>query len=539
MSFDIPVLLWAAPVVGLVVALLASWARAARVGRARRWSETFGKRAAALGRFSPAALGLVAVAATAALAGPRWGSRVVETQSKGLNLVVAVDISRSMLAEDVGPSRLERAKRQARRLVHDLAGDRIGLMVFAGQSFVLSPLTVDAGALRLLIDALDPEMMSAGGTEFAPVLRRGRELLFAGDPVADRVLVVFTDGEAHDSLSAIVSAAERLHRDGVRLVLVAEGGREPAPIPVRDPQGVLIGYQRDPSEQIVSTWRRDDILTAVADGAHGVLVAAPLNDQAGAVRDLVAAYKRSPQATSTAAQDISRAWIPVLVAVVLLLLHTVSRRSMALTSILLLVSVGSAAEAQGPRNRADEAWQQGEFRRAAGYYLEQVQAGAGGDTTLFNLGTAGLVIGDTAVARQALEQAARSVEPELRFRALYNLGLLHLRLAQRDSAHATPHLEAARRRYREALLLKPGDRAAKWNLELAIRRMPEGGGASAPPPEAGGAGESSREEPPPRGLSLAQADQILNSMAEEERRTRMQQIQQRRRARETRGRKEW
>ncbi len=539
MSFDQPLLIWLAPAIGALGAALAWWGRAVRVGRARRWSAAFATRAARMGRLSPLVLGLVAVAAAGALAGPRWGSRVVTAETKGLNLVIAVDISRSMLAEDVAPSRLERAKRQARRLVHDLGGDRVGLIAFAGQSFVLSPLTVDGGALHLLIDALDPDLTSAGGTEFNAMLSQGRELLFAGDPVADRVLVVFTDGEAHDSLAAIVSAAERLRRERVRLVVVSEGGVEPVPIPVRDVDGTLIGYQRDPMGEVVATGRRDDILTAVADAAQGVLVAAQLGDQAGAVRELVAAYKRSPQATSTAAEDISRAWIPLLAGTVLLLLHTFTRRSLALVSLLLLLWPGRDAQAQGTANEGDRAWARGAFREAAEQYMAQVQDGEGGDTAWFNLGTAALTLDDTTLAQHALERAVTSMEPELRFRALYNLGLLRLRQAERDSGRAAQHLAAAAGHYREALLLEPGHDAAKWNLELTIRRMPAQDAAGPPPSGGGEGGEPPPSEPPPEGLSPAQAQQILNSMAEEERRTRARQLQRQARERETRGRKEW
>jgi len=475
--------------------------------------------------------------AVVALAGPRWGSRVVTAESKSLNVVIAVDISRSMLAEDPAPSRLERSKYQVRRLIQDLSGDRIGLIAFAGQSFILSPLTVDANALNLLVDALDPDLTSAGGTELAAVLGQGRELLFAGDPVADRVLVVFTDGEAHDSLPGILSVGERLRRDGVRLVFVTEGGIEPARIPIRDVDGVLIGYQRDPSGEEVQTARRDDVVSDVADEAHGVVVGADVGDQAGAVRDLVAGYKRSPQATSTAAQDISRAWIPLVVALLLLLAHTFTRRTMALAGLLLGVWFGGDIEAQGPRNQADEAWGAGEFRDAAEYYLEQVRAGEGGDTAWFNLGTASLAAGDTSIARRALERAAGSLDPGIRFGAAYNLGLLSIRLALRDSARAVQYLETARQRYREALLLQPNDRDAKWNLELVLRLLP-------PPPEAGGSqqgpsDEDPEEQEPPPGITRSQAEQILNSMSEEERRTLLERNLRRRQGRETRGRKEW
>ncbi len=538
MAFDAPFLLWVAPGVGVVLAGLALWARAARVARAAKWSAELGAQAAALGRLTPLVVGVAALLATIAVANPRWGSRTVVTETKGLNLVIAVDISRSMLAEDVRPSRLERARRLAARLVHDLPGDRIGLIAFAGQSFILSPLTVDASALQLLIDALDPNLTSAGGSELSGALRIGRELLFVGDKIADRVLVVVTDGEAHDSVASIVTEAQRLRREGVRLLLVAEGSREPARIPVRDTSGALVGYQRDPGGEIVETRRRDDVLAATADAAQGLVVAAELEDQAGAVREMVAAFKRMPQATSTAEQDISRAWVPLLVAVALLLGQTVTRRSMALAGAALALVGGGPLQAQAPRRLAEEAWGRGEFRVAAERYLAELRSGAGGDTSWFNFGTAALAIGDTGAARQALQRAAASLDPDLRFRALYNLGLLHLRRGRADSANAAGHFDAARGRFREALLLFPNDMAAKWNLELAIRHSPPASGGGAP--QGGGAGGGGGAPPPPSGgLSLAQAEQLLNSMSEEERRTRLEQVRRRHETRDSRGRRDW
>ena len=539
MSFDAPLVLWAAPLVGAVIAGLAMWARRARVTHARRWSSSLGQHAAATGRLGAIGLGVAATVAMVALAGPRWGSRVVTAETKGLNVVIAVDISRSMLATDQLPSRLDRAKRQAARLVQDLPGDRVGLLAFAGQSFILSPLTIDASALNMLIDALDPDLTSAGGTELGRALSQGRQLLFAGDPVADRVLVLFSDGEAHDSVPDVREAAARLRRDGIRLILVAAGGLEPARIPVRDVDGTVIGYQRDPSGETVYTTRRDDLLAAVADEAHGVIVGAELSDQAGAVLDLVAGYKRSPQATSTAAQDIARAWIPLLAAVLVLLGHTLTRRSMALASLALLVGTAAPLAAQGPRNRADEAWRAEELREAAEHYLAQVRMGEGGDTSWFNLGTAALAIRDTSTARHALERAAESLDPDVRFRARYNLGLLSLRLAAEDSSRAVQHLEAARTQYREALLLRPGDHAAKWNLELATRQRPPDQSSSGSGAGQGGSGREQEPQPPQSRLDRSQAEQILNSMSEEERRTLLARNQRRRQSRETRGRKDW
>lgn len=525
MVFDTPSLLAVAPLLALLAVVLSLWARRARIQRAQRWSPELGLQARQVGRWGPLALSLAAFLATVALAGPRWGYRVVIAETKALDLVIAIDVSRSMLAEDVVPSRLGRAQREASRLVHDLTGDRIGLIGFSGQSYILAPLTVDGPALQLRIDALHPDMMSAGGTELAHALSQGRDLLMGGSAVADRVLVIFTDGEAHDSLSDALEAAERLWRDGIRLILVGEGGTRPVNIPLRDAEGDLIEFQRTPEGNLVETVRRDDILTAIQDAAHGAQVAAALADQAGAVRDLVAGYKRSPQATTSASDRPPRGWIPLLGAVTLLLLHGFTRRTAALAGLAWGLGGAPSLAAQvarvGAGNAGDSAWVRGDLRRAAEQYLRQMQAGEGGDTSWYNAGTAALAIGDTALASRALGRAVRSLDPEVRFRALYNLGLLALRVAAADSPAWERHLDEARRRYREALLLRPGNPAARWNLELAIRQRRGGESeADAPPAGSGGAPPTSPRLPPRGGLTQAQAQQILNSIAEEERETR-------------------
>jgi len=519
MRFDAPWFLVAAPVVGILVGVLAWWARRARLVRAQRWSPELHRSARRANRMTWMVAGGAAAVATAALAGPRYGRRVVETTVPALDLVIAVDLSRSMLAEDVPPSRLGRAQIQIRRLLHDVTGDRVGLIAFAGRSFILAPLTADASALHLIVDALHPDQLSAGGSSLASALRQGRELLLASDRVADRVLVVITDGEAHDSLAGAVTEAERLRTDGIRLVLVAEGGPTPVPIPLRGPTGALIAHHQDENGADVQTWRRDDILTAVADAAEGVLVAAALEDQAGAVRDLLVGFKRAPVRTTTTRHELPRAWIPVLVGVALLLLHALTRRTAALAALLLGVVAGGRLDAQPPRNAGDDAWRGGRFAEAAVAYLAQARRGVGGDTAWLNAGTALLAVGREEEARDVLGRAARSLDPDVRFRAVFNLGFLALQLAERDSANREDHLAEARLRYREALLLRPGDQGAKWNLELAATPpSPPGGGQApqGPSSPSGGGGDA----PPLPSLTRAQAEQLLESISAEERQTR-------------------
>ncbi|HEX9582519.1 MAG TPA: VWA domain-containing protein [Gemmatimonadales bacterium] len=538
-AFDLPWMLGVAPVVGLAVLALALAARSVRIGRARRWSAALAEQARGRGRTTPLVLGVAAFAAAVALAGPRWGRRVVTAESKALDLVIAVDVSRSMLAEDVAPSRLGRVQREAARVIHDQRGDRIGLIAFAGQSFIYSPLTIDAPALQLLVDALHPDMLSVGGTELTAALRQGRDLLLGGSNVADRVLVLFTDGETHDSLGAVLEAAGQLRREGVRLIVVGEGGADPVNIPLRAPDGSFVEFQALPQGGLVETWRRDDALTAIADAGQGALVPAGLTDQAGAIRDLVANYKRAPQATATTVDRPARAWVPLLAATVLLLSYMFARPASVVVALALVAGAPHAGHAQAaPRGPADSAWMRGDFRAAAARWTADVRAGHGGDTAWLNAGTAGFALGDTALARGGLGRAARSIHPEVRFRALYNLGLLSLRLALADSANREAHLEAARTHYREALLLRPRDSAAKWNLELAVRMQSGGDGAAPPPPSGGGGGDPGEPPAEPSGLTRSQAEAILGSIAEEERETRRAGVR-RNIGRDPTGRRNW
>jgi len=544
-TFDAPVVFALAPLVAAAVWAAAVWARRARIRRAAAWSESTARIARSASRLGAPAVGLAAGLAAVALSGPRWGEERIVTETRGLNLVIAVDISRSMLAEDVKPSRLGRALREARRLVQDLDGDRLGLAAFAGTSYILSPLSVDGSALTLYLDALDPDIASEGGTSLATAIAQGIDLLHASPEIADRVLVVLTDGEAHDSLARSIEEARRLAGLGIHLILVAEGGREPARIPVRDERGTLVAWQQDLEGNSIQTRRHDEVLGAIADAAQGTIVAAELPDQAGAVRDLVASYKRARATESRTQRGRSRAWIPLLLAGLVLATQTFTRKTAALVGVLLCVGLPTGLAAQGtaqrPRSEAEKLWDKGDVRGAAAAYLTDLKANEDDDTAWYNTGTAALAAGDPALARASLARAAASLDPDLRFRALYNLGLLALLQARADSGSREAHLADAERAYREALLLKPFHVRAKWNLEL-VNRMRGSGGANRPnpppPPQpgAGGGGGAAGQPPPPLqpnsggGLSESQADQVLRSIGQEELRTRRDRTGRTRRA---------
>jgi Ca-activated chloride channel family protein len=526
MTFDSPLLLALAPVLAFALGTMALLARRRRISRASAWSADLARQARSHGRWSPLVLALATLAAAVALAGPRGGRTTVKAQAQALSVVIAVDISRSMLAEDTRPSRLQRAAREARRLVQDLRQDRVGLTAFAWRSYILSPLTSDGGAVTLFLDALSPELASQGGTGMAAAIAQGADLLNASREAGDRVLVLFTDGEAHDSLPQVLAAARALKEEQIRLVLVAEGGTRPVPIPVRDSSGTVLEYQKDEDGVTIETRRRDDVLQQVADAAEGALVPNELPDQAGAIRDLLSAFQRAPTSSSSTQDLLPLVWIPALIAAVLLGLHTVTRRTAALVGLALMCGV-TGAEAQRPAP-GTQAYEAGRMRDAAVQLTRRLTA-TSNDTAYYNAGTALLGAGEFENARKSFDRAAKSLDPDLRYRALYNAGVAALKQAAVDSSRRDTLKSTAATYLRDALSLAPSSERAKWNLELAQRRNPPpppsgGGNQHQPPPPQGGQqppnpGQNRPNQAPP-DLSQAQADQILNSVEREERDTR-------------------
>ncbi len=530
MNFDTPLLAPIAPIVGLVLGLVAWLARRRRVRAADRWSPALG-RAARLGRLAPVVLTLVAASVALGAAGPRWGRTDLETETRALSVVFAIDVSRSMLAEDATPNRLARAIRETRRLLQDARGDRMALIVFAGRSYILTPLTLDDSAVELQLDALDPDIASEGGTDLAPVLRQGRELLEAVSEGGARAMVIFTDGEGHDSTAAAREAARALKDAGVTVIVVGEGGAAPVRIPIRDDAGALVEYKRDGAGQDVYT-RRDDLrLRMVADAAQGILVPADFPDQAGAVWKTLAALDRDPARGRRTEDLVPRAWIFALIAFGLLLGQAVVRRRAALVAIAGLVLLPGLANAQRPaggltRLRARDT------ASAIDAFSAAARAGRGADTAWYNGGSVALWAGQFEVAREALGAASGSFDPSLRFQALYNLGLAALLESRRDTTRREALRREAADRFRDALLLAPTSAAAKWNLELVSRREPP------PPPSS----SRPQQQPRPRGgsgtpppsssaaMSAAEAEQILRSVERAERSVRADQLKRRRTA---------
>lgn len=204
-----------------------------------------------------------------AMARPQFGSRIETVRRRGQDVMVAVDLSRSMLAEDVTPNRLDRARLSILRLIGQLDGDRIGLVAFAGDAFVQSPLTTDYTAAAMFLNAMEPEMMPIQGTDLGEALRVSLDALDQGAR-EDRVLVLVTDGEDHEG--SIDEQLQRAVTSGVQIHSVGIGSTEGVPIPGDGAQGGSQRFQRDEEGNVITTQLDEATLRALADASGGQFV---------------------------------------------------------------------------------------------------------------------------------------------------------------------------------------------------------------------------------------------------------------------------
>ena len=203
-----------------------------------------------------------------AASGPQIGTRLAPLDRKGVDLVFAIDVSTSMNAEDVKPSRLEKAKFEISQMIRQLKGDRVALIVFAGSSHMYLPLTTDYEAARLFLDKIDTQMISTQGTALSSSIQTGLSA-FTEDDSKYKVLVLVTDGEDHEG-QAIDLAGQAADR-GMIIHTVGVGTASGSLIPIVDKQGIR-DYKRDGSGKLITSIINEAILQDIADAGNGTYV---------------------------------------------------------------------------------------------------------------------------------------------------------------------------------------------------------------------------------------------------------------------------
>lgn len=211
---------------------------------------------------------LAVAALLVTLARPRWGQIEQETQGSGLDIVVCFDVSRSMLAADLKPNRLMRAKLAAYELLSMTRTDRLGLVAFAGSAFLQCPLALDPEAFRQSVGALDTEVIPDAGTTIGEAIREARTA-FVDDSQATRVIVIFTDGEDHEP--GAIEAAARAQSTGIRVFTVGVGSAEGDLLRTSDPFGNVI-FLRDETGNVIRSRLDEEQLKAIAETGGGFYV---------------------------------------------------------------------------------------------------------------------------------------------------------------------------------------------------------------------------------------------------------------------------
>lgn len=202
---------------------------------------------------------------TVALVRPRFGVKMEMVERRGVDVMVALDVSRSMLARDVTPNRIDRAKHEIGKLIGLLKGDRVGLVIFAGESYVQCPLTLDYGTANMFLEAVSTDWIGAQGTALADAIEQATTAFRSKDR-KDKVLIVLSDGESHEG-DAKKAAAEAA-KEGVRIYTIGLGSESGVPIPLSRAGG-NVTYKKDTNGDLVLTKLNSVVLEKVALEGNG------------------------------------------------------------------------------------------------------------------------------------------------------------------------------------------------------------------------------------------------------------------------------
>lgn len=486
-----------------------------------------------------------------AFARPHWGSGTKTEKRKGIETIIAMDISNSMLAKDVTPSRLDRSKMMVENLVDKFSNDKIGLIVFAGDAFVQLPMTSDYVSAKMFLSSIDPSMIGTQGTDIATAIDMAIHS-FSQDDQVGKAIIVITDGEDHEG-GAVEAAADAKSR-GMRVYVLGVGSPNGSPIP--DPSTGK--FMLDETGNTVMSALNEDMCRQIAEAGGGAYIHVEngyaaqeqLNDE------LDKLSKKEITAEVYNSYDEYFIWF-ALVALVLLILEVLLLerknpllrnvhlfRSRKATMLLVLALLSLNAVAQVDRQyvrRGNRLFRSGQFADAEVQYRKAVEANANNSQAVYNLGNALMAQKKDSAAVEQFQAAARmEKDPKRKYLSFHNIGVI---------CQNRQMLKEAIEAYKEALRLNPHDNETRYNLELCKRQLKN------QPPQNGGGGnddqkddkkdkqnqqqqqqqqqkdekeqKEQKEQPKPQ-MSKENAEQLLNAALQQERQTqrRIQEQQQ-------------
>src|SRR5438552_15171455 len=433
-------------------------------------------------RFALQLLGLAF--ALIGLAQPRWGYTFEDVKRKGLDLLIALDTSRSMLSNDVQPNRLERVKLAAQDLINELQGDRVGLIAFAGRAFLQAPLTIDYGAVVESINDLDTKTVPEGGTNISEAIALASRT-FGKSAMGNRALIIFTDGE--ELSGDAVKSAKAATDAGVRIFTVGVGTPQGSLIPISGEDGET-AFVKDSAGQVVKSKLDEKRLREVAQ-ASGEFYLQLENGP----RTMQQIYSEGLAKMQAAEFDVRLSRRPIeryewplgaaLIALALSILIGERKRmrtpvrSHALLKLaptaaaLLLLSFQNASASAGLQLYRDGKYAEG--YRSFQEDLKNHPDSAVKDKMQFDSGTAAYKMGDYDKAVEAFSEALLSREKSLQENSHFNTGRTLEERADMDKSDedALTDLKNAQTHYEDALKLNPNNQAAKANLEAVKKKI--------------------------------------------------------------------
>lgn len=417
------------------------------------------------------------------MAQPQWGFTWEEATQRGRDIIVAIDTSKSMLAQDVQPNRLERAKLAALDLLKLARYDRLGVVAFAGTAFLQCPLTLDEEAYRQSVQILEPGIIPQGGTALSEAIETAANAFSEEESENHKVLILFTDGEDHEE--HVLDVVKKVAANGMKIFTVGVGTASGELLKVRDENGSSV-FLKDQSGNVVKSRLNEPLLQQIAMAANGFYI--PLRG-ANAMEIL---YEKglAPLPTTEKSSKLMKRlkeqyYWPLAFAIVLLVgeLFTPERRKKAQPPVgglpksavaLLAVLLTTPALHASPA-KALKQYQSGKYKSAYEEYKRLAEKNPTDARFAFNAGTAAYQSKNFDGAIKSFQSAVASPDPQLQQQSFYNLANSEYRLGE-----AAPKPEEkmglwqeAVQHYESALKLNPKDKDAAYNKELVEKKLEE------------------------------------------------------------------
>ena len=406
------------------------------------------------------------------LARPQFGTKISHEKRTGIETIIAMDISNSMLAEDVTPSRLDRSKMMVENLVDHFTNDKIGLIVFAGDAFIQLPITSDYVSAKMFLSNIDPSMISVQGTDIAKAIDMASHSFTQQEGIG-KAIIVITDGEDHEG--GALEAAKNAKEKGLRVYVLGVGSPQGAPIPTGDGN-----YMKDQTGQTVITGLNEEMCRQIAEAGGGAYIHVENNSSAQDQLDAELDKLAKKETESTIYSDYDEQFQAVAIIVLLLLiletclleaknpvLKNISlfKRKKVATVICLLLTA-TTLMAQGDRQlvrQGNKQFRAGNNKEAEVSYRKAVEKNPRNPQACYNLGNALMQQQKDSAAVAQFETAAKlETNPIRRAQAYHNMGVVCQGKRMYGEA-----IEA----YKEALRNNPTDDETRYNLTLCKRQQ--------------------------------------------------------------------